>query len=76
MYLTRFRISSHSLRIQTGRYEKNNIAKMKNIVCIVVLVILKILSIVFVFALAIQHFVADILIMVTLYDHLSLNVTW
>ena len=27
MYLTRFRISSHSLRIQTGRYEKNTIAK-------------------------------------------------
>ena len=27
MYLTRFRISSHSLRIQTGRYEKNKIAR-------------------------------------------------
>jgi len=25
MYLARFRISSHSLRIQTGRYEKNRI---------------------------------------------------
>jgi len=25
MYLTRFRISSHSHRIQTGRYEKNKI---------------------------------------------------
>ena len=27
MYLTRFRISSHSLRIQTGRCEKNKIAR-------------------------------------------------
>ena len=27
MYLTQFRISSHSLRIQTGRYEKNKIAR-------------------------------------------------
>ena len=27
MYLTRFRITSHSLRIHTGRYEKNNIAR-------------------------------------------------
>ena len=27
MYLTRFRISSHSLRIQTGRYETNIIAR-------------------------------------------------
>ena len=25
MYLARFRISPHSLRIQTGRYEKNRI---------------------------------------------------
>ena len=27
MYLTRFRIYSHSLRIQTGRYDKNKIAR-------------------------------------------------
>ena len=27
MYITRFRISSHSLRIQTDRYEKNKIPR-------------------------------------------------
>ena len=35
MYLTRFRISSHTLRIQTGRYEKNKIARNENhFICI------------------------------------------
>jgi len=47
----------------------------KDIVCIVVLVILKIHTILFVFALAIQHFVVDILINFTFYDHILLNFT-
>jgi len=47
----------------------------KDMVCIVVLVILKILTILRVFALAIQHFVVDILKCFTFYDHLSLNLT-
>ena len=35
MYLTRFRIFSHTLRIQTGRYEKNKIARNENhFICI------------------------------------------
>ena len=35
MYLTRFRISSHTLHIQTGRYEKNKIARNENhFICI------------------------------------------
>jgi len=46
----------------------------KYIVCMV-LVILKILTILFVFALVLQHFVVDILMNFTLYDHLFLNLT-
>jgi len=48
----------------------------KDIVCIVVLMILNILTILFVIALAIQHFVVDVLIKFTFYDHLSLNLTY
>jgi len=47
----------------------------KDTICIVVLVILKILTILFVVALFMQHFVEDILIHATVCDHLFFNLT-
>ena len=75
MYLTRFRISSHSLRIQTDIYEKNKIAR-NEIYCIYCgsRDIKDTYHFIF-FALAIQHFVLDVLINCTFYDHLSLHLT-
>jgi len=48
----------------------------KDSVCIVVLVKWKILTILFVFVLVMQHFVVDILIIFTLNDHLFLSLTF
>ena len=53
--------------------KKIRLLEMKDIICIVVLVILKTLTILFVFALAIQHFVVDILTHFTAYKKIHSN---